>query len=91
MRSPLFILHHVRLTIFISIFFSGRIADKTFTKSIMLMTSPTVRKVLMGQEKLKLYLSKLVVEAVEIPLSADLNALLSFFADLFSSKLDGAR
>lgn len=57
----------------------------------MLLPKPTVRKVPAGQEKLKLYLTKLIIEAVEIPLSADGVELKQFFTELFAAKLNNVR
>lgn len=67
--------------------FTGR----TFAKSIVLMSSPTSLSVPLGQDKLKMYMNKQIIDGVDIPLNADYTRLKTFFSELFAGKLAGAR
>jgi hypothetical protein len=64
---------------------------KVFTKGVVLLPSPATRKVPLGNEKLKLYLSKNIIDAVEIPLHSHEADLKIFFTNLFTHKLGNAR
>ena len=67
--------------------FTGR----TFSKAVVLLTSPRTRKVPLGADKLKLYLSKNIIDAVQIPLHSNEESLQKFFTELFTEKLGEAR
>lgn len=66
-------------------------SGRTFTKTIVLLTDPNCRKVPLGQDKLKLYLSKNIIDAVEIPLGSDERELVAHFSSLFTQKLGDAK
>ena len=67
--------------------FTGR----TFSEAVVLLTSPRTRKVPLGADKLKLYLSKNIIDAVQIPLNSNEESLQKFFTELFTEKLGEAR
>lgn len=69
----------------------GAAGAKVFSKTLVLMPSNTCRRVPMGQEKLKLYLSKYILDAVEIPLDKDEISLKEHFGNIFRSKLGSSR
>lgn len=64
---------------------------RTFTKSVVLLTSPSERKVPAGEKKLKLYLSKFIIDAVEVSLTASNDELKKYFNELFAEKLGDAK
>ena len=65
-------------------------ASRTFSKSVVLMCSPHADRVPLGQEKLKLYLNKHIIDGVDVPLNADLSKLKEFFRLLFTEQLGSA-
>lgn len=54
------------------------------------MSSASATRVPAGQEKLKLYLKRFIIDAVEVPLAADHAALKAFFTNIFADKLGNA-
>lgn len=72
-------------------FRNAPMSGRTFSKTVVLLTSPSARRVPVGKDKLKLYLNKHIFEAVEIPIDLDGSGLMAFFNNLFQSKLQGAR
>lgn len=64
--------------------------SRSYSKSLVLLPSPTDRRVPLQQYKLRLYLNQHIIDAVPVQTSWTEEQMLDNFSTLFADKLNGA-